>query len=251
MQKVVADFFFLVGIYVNVWFPNMTKELGFEGSFVDSEDRLNQLVNHTIDETYDFIHKTIWEPFDAGQGVKNFDISAPCGNCPAYDTTGQGLPYVSYKALNPILNAIFRDTLIETDNPALAWQALTTTVARMAYYDWLPTFDSYAPITTTSMVPCQVPKYHTGFTVVAVNLVVHLSLFIAITIWFYKVTKTSLLNNAWQAVAQLESTETEELFHRATTATDAEVKKWIKEGQEPRRRFRIVSDGQSNRVHLS
>lgn len=87
------------------------------------------------------------------------------------------------------------------------------------------------------MVPCQLPKHNTGFTIVAVNLGVHLSLFIVITIWFYKATKTSLLNNAWQAVAQLNSRETEEILHRATMATDTEVKKWIKEGQEPRRRF--------------
>lgn len=204
-----------------------------------------------MNETYDFIHKMMWAPFEGEQRVKNFDISAPCQSCSAMDTITPGIPSVSYNALNPILNAMFRDTIIETDNPALAWQALTTTVARMAYYDWLPTFDSYAPITTTSMIPCQVPKHYTGITIVAANLVVHLSLFILITIWFYNATKTSLLNNAWQAVAQLNSRETEEILHRATTATDAEVKKWIKEGQEPRRRFRIVSDERSDRVHLS
>lgn len=202
---------------------------------------------YSTNETYDFLND-ITNMEDLGDDDNGYiELIAPCENCINYE-----FPYFAHHrplnitslALSPILNAIFRDTLIDTGNPALAWQALTTSVMRMAYYDWLPTFDSFSDAKITSTVPCQVPIHSTGFSIVAANLALHLVLFTISVVWFRLATKTSLLNNAWQVVAQLKSRETEELLDHAIVLTDSEVKRKIKQDHEPRRRFMIREDGQ-------
>ncbi|KAF2143156.1 uncharacterized protein K452DRAFT_201534, partial [Aplosporella prunicola CBS 121167] len=162
-------------------------------------------------------------------------LYTPCTKCSF--TYFPGTVYM----LSQVLNAIFQDTILETDNPALAWQALMTTVYRMAYYDWLPTFDSMSDVNTVSRVPCQMPVRYNGFIIVATTLAIHLSLFIVVTVWFYKGTQISLLHNSWQVVAQLVSVETESVLENATMMDDKGVKDWTKQNPGFNRRFRIKS----------
>lgn len=214
----------------------------------------------STNETYDFLNEITSMSFGFESGYDyhyhdyhHIELMLPCEKCITYELEiypGFDSFNITSLVLGTILNSIFRDTLIDTDNPALAWQALTTSVMRMAYYDWLPTFGTFSDAKITSKVPCQVPIHSTGFSIVAANLALHLILFTVSAIWFRLATKTSLLNNAWQVVAQLKSRETGELLDHATMLTDSEVKRRIKQDHEPRRRFRIRGDRQSDGARL-
>lgn len=209
----------------------------------------------STNETYDFLNTIASMSFGIdGHLYSHIQLLLSCENCikyEVYDYPGSDQSF-NFTPLVPgtILNSIFRDTLIDTGNPALAWQALTTSVMRMAYYDWLPTFDTFLDAKITSKVPCQVPIHFTGFSIVTADLALHLILFTVSVIWFSLATKTSLLNNAWQVVAQLKSRETEGLLDHATVLTDSEVKRKIKQDHEPRRRFRIREYGQPDGARL-
>ncbi|KAF2140825.1 uncharacterized protein K452DRAFT_272481 [Aplosporella prunicola CBS 121167] len=152
--------------------------------------------------------------------------------------------------LNPVLNSLFLDIMEETENPALALQALLTSVIRTAYYDLLPTFNAEEIIETTSFEPCQVPQHTKGFTIVAVNIVLHLALFITTAIWFASTTRYSLLNNVWQAVAQLKAPETEELLKESSMVDDKTVRAHVNQ-LELRRRFFVQKRDDEERVCLS
>lgn len=104
-------------------------------------------------ETYDFlIELTSMSSNIKGPYFDHTELMAPRENGTNYV---MDFPLnITFLTLDPILNAIFRDTLIDTNNPALAWQALMTSVMRMAYDDWLPTFDSFSDAKITSTIPC-------------------------------------------------------------------------------------------------
>lgn len=94
--------------------------------------------NHfSTNETYDFLNEIASMSFSIeGEQYGDLELMSPCENRIEYGFKDydQSFSIISLP-LSPILNAIFRDTLIDTGNPALAWQALTTSVMRMAYYD--------------------------------------------------------------------------------------------------------------------
>lgn len=142
--------------------------------------------------------------------------------------------------------------LEETDNPALAWQALTTSVMRSVYYDRLPTFSAEETVTITRVVSCLIPVGRTGFTIVMINILVHHALVVATFVWFICSTRYSRINCAWQAVAQIKAPETEELLDKATMVDDKTVKKWVEEDENLReRRFKIKLEPENRRVCLS
>lgn len=207
---------------------------------------LFQSHGYSTNETYDFLNSLIWWPFKGNPAdVDHYEIYAPCENCTSYNVMASTTGYrdsVAIQILNPVLNAIFRDVLVETDNPALAWQALVTTVLRMAYYDWLPTFDTISEVKTVSHVDCLKPQHFLGFLIVAGNIFIHLCLVLIITVYFGNTTSSSLLNNAWQVVAQLRGPETEVLLKTATVTNDQEIKQWISKGKGQKRRFWVKSD---------
>ncbi|KAL1623259.1 hypothetical protein SLS56_008364 [Neofusicoccum ribis] len=238
-----------------LWFLNTTFDVPGVQDFYASFDSSHLFGNYPTNETYDFSNSVIWWPINEDpSGVDHFEIYAPCENCTTYSkmvsTTGF-TESVAMQILSPVLNAIFRDTLLDTDNPALAWQALMTTVLRMAYYDWLPTFDSMTRLETRSKVPCQIPLFYRGFAIVMANLAVHLAIVTAAAVCFGRMTTTSLLNSSWQVVAQLKTKETERILDHATMAHDSEARRWIEQNDQPRRRFRITKNQSCGAMHLS
>lgn len=222
--------------YLMEWYPNETyhEELG---NFIKDKNATS--------ETYDFLTETVWKPLFLPVSSSSFGIFVTCRNCS--NTT----PYPSENKvgtdINPILNTIFLDIMKETDNPALAWQALVTSVMRTAYYDWLLTFDHTGNATVTLMVPCQKPKYWKGFALVMANLLVHLALVISSSFLFFTRTRYSLLSNAWQVIAQVKAPETELYLDNATMLSDKEVKREIGH-MWARRRFNIRRNNEDGRV---
>ncbi|KAJ4286473.1 hypothetical protein N0V90_013173 [Kalmusia sp. IMI 367209] len=141
-------------------------------------------------------------------------------------------------SLPPVLNAIFTDTMDDTGNPALAWQALMTSVLRNAYYDWLPAFTVRGNMTTTHMVPCQRPVRRLGFYIVMVVLAVHFSLVVAVCMWFYSATRYTVVGDVWQVVEQLRAKEIDDLCDAVPVVNERVIEKAIR-GSDQLRKQRV------------
>lgn len=170
------------------------------------------------------------------------DITAECLEC-KYGFTLLPLDATSSSAsLSPALDAMFTDIMDDTGDPAVAWQALMTSVLRNAYYNWLSIFSVSGNITTTHMVPCQRPVRKFGFYVVMAVLGTHLLLVVGVCVWFYATTSYTMMGDVWQVVEQLRNPEVDELLAHVSTVDDHVVESAIKASDQLRkRRVRLYS----------
>ncbi|KAF1985929.1 hypothetical protein K402DRAFT_394179 [Aulographum hederae CBS 113979] len=88
----------------------------------------------------------------------------------------------------------------DTNDPALALQAVLTTALRMAYYDAMPYFDYKAEVTTRSAIQEQMPVGNMGLIIVLTVMLVHWVLVVVISVVFITMTQFSFLDDAWAAV---------------------------------------------------
>jgi hypothetical protein len=228
-----------------IWYPYSPEQVATAKEAHNNND-FGGATTGFFQQPFDFLGGLIWWPI-TGE-LSQYEIYALGENVTVPDYSSYN---ISQTSLHPSVMAIFRDTLFDTDNPALAWQALTTSIFRSAYYDWLPLFDREESTTTRSLVLCQVPLYTKGFTVVMVNLVLHLLLVAAITAWFARETRYSLLNNAWQVVAQLTGPETKMIVDSSTMSDDKTILHLIQDKGQSRRRLRVTETFDSERVYLA
>ncbi|KAF9699213.1 hypothetical protein EKO04_003121 [Ascochyta lentis] len=145
-----------------------------------------------------------------------------------YPQTAVLTPYSPYNSINRAHTALFQDVIQTTENPALAFQAMFTTISSMAYYNALPLFFMDQNATVASSKSFTIPVQWTGFAVVVALLFVHAILVITAVVLFLCKTDHSLLGNAWQAVAQVSSSDTMDTMHHATNMTDLEVKRLLR-----------------------
>lgn len=137
-------------------------------------------------------------------------------------------PYSEYNSVNRALAAVFQDIIQSTGNPALAFQAMFTTLSQIAYYQALPLFFLDEMATVALSASYTMPVRWTGYATVMALLVVHAILVITAVVLFLSKTDHSLLGNAWQAVAQVSSSDTMDTMHHASNMTDLEVKRLLR-----------------------
>ncbi|KAF3040314.1 hypothetical protein E8E12_007757 [Didymella heteroderae] len=137
-------------------------------------------------------------------------------------------PYSPYISVHRTLSSIFQDIIPSTQNPALAFQALFSTMSSSAYYQMLPLFMLEDNATVATSETFSVPVQWTCFGIVMGLLAVHAVLVITAAVLFLSETDHSLLGNAWQAVAQVSSSDTMDTMHRASNMTDLEVKRLLR-----------------------
>ncbi|OSS46053.1 hypothetical protein B5807_08040 [Epicoccum nigrum] len=145
-----------------------------------------------------------------------------------YPQTALLTPYSQYNSVNRALAAVFQDIIQSTGNPALAFQAMFTTMSQTAYYQALPLFFLEGAATLATSVSYTVPVRWTGYAIVMALLVVHAILVITAMVLFLSKTDHSLLGNAWQAVAQVSSSDTMDTMRYASNMTDLEVKRLLR-----------------------
>ncbi len=148
-----------------------------------------------------------------------------------------------------VLATLFSDTIIDTDSPALALQALLTTILRTAYYSFLPTFDAESQVTVTSFRSAQVPLRSRGFWAVVGITLAHFVLCVVTLVGFILFTRVSSLKNAWQVIADVsENPETAAVLHDVGNRPDSEVAKSIEQDEGLcKRRFRLCDYTESVR----
>ncbi|KAJ4384049.1 hypothetical protein N0V86_000893 [Didymella sp. IMI 355093] len=137
-------------------------------------------------------------------------------------------PFSQYNSINHALSSVFQDIIQTTRNPALAFQALFTTMSQTAYYQALPLFNLEALATVSTSDTFTVPRHWTGFGIVMGLLITHAVLVVTAVVLFLSGTDHSLLGNAWQAVAQVASSDTRDTINHASNMTDLEVKRLLR-----------------------
>jgi hypothetical protein len=124
--------------------------------------------------------------------------------------------------------AVFQDILKDAQSPALAIQALITTLIGMSYYDYIVQFDVDAPGTIVSNTSVLKPTGRKPFILVLAVITTHLFLVALVTVIFAIGGKHSLIGNAWSVVAQLQSPEIVAWIAKADKMNDRAVEKIMK-----------------------
>lgn len=137
-------------------------------------------------------------------------------------------PFSTWNAVHRMHAALFQDIIQSTGNPALAFQAFFTIISQMNYYDLLPQFSIGSNATYSASQQVEVPAQWVGFGVLVGLLVLHAILITTAVCLFLSRTDHSLLGNAWQAVAQVSSSDTMDTMHYASNMTDLEVKRLLR-----------------------
>ncbi|KAL1613943.1 hypothetical protein SLS54_010153 [Diplodia seriata] len=127
------------------------------------------------------------------------------------------------------LITLFQDIFVATANPALALQALFTTVSQMNYYSLLSEFDRARNASVTPFVTVSVPQRWTGFAAVAGLVIAHFICGALVMLLFLKKCRCSMLGQLWRCIAQIRSGDTDVVLKKASVATDDDIRVWLKE----------------------
>lgn len=135
---------------------------------------------------------------------------------------------------------LFQEVLAHTDgNAALAVQALFTTLAQMAYNDYMAEFDVSGPAAVRFSRGVVMPLQWKGFVGFCAVVAAHVVLVFVVAGLFLARTTTSLLGNAWQAVGQVVAVAEREMLLASVEKTDEEVDGYLRRHGASERRVRI------------
>lgn len=87
----------------------------------------------------------------------------------------------------------------------------------MLYYDWLPNFNPTREVKTIYAQEVLIPQHWRGFVVVMAIIVAHFVVTALTMVLFAQCTKSSLFGNAWQAVSQVVSPDTQDIIWSASS----------------------------------
>ncbi|KAF5679384.1 hypothetical protein FHETE_801 [Fusarium heterosporum] len=153
---------------------------------------------------------------------------------------------------HPEHSAVFQNIFHETGDPAQALQALVFRFYQMIYYDWLPNYDPTHSVTTINAKDVLIPETWTGFLIVLAIIIVHFVVVAFAMFLFAERTESSLLGNAWQAVSQMVSPETQDIIRAAGNEgmKDKEVAKLAKSTGRGNEAYALASGADNGRKEL-
>jgi hypothetical protein len=164
-----------------------------------------------------------------------FPLQQSRSSCPLCFTS------LDNKPTNILQGSIFSDVLTETGSPARALQAHLTIVVGMAYYTFLPLFDTSSNASMTVFVSRLMPVSASGYWSVMGILGMHVLICSVLGTLYVLMAEHSLLGNAWAAVAQVANTELAQIIMReGTLSTDSEIAKELRRTGELGTRYQLV-----------
>jgi hypothetical protein len=179
---------------------------------LDGEDALSEVDNNFF--------ASVLPPNDEGTTGPIFCISC-LNDDPQEDR-------IAYRATAQFFENLFDDVLDDTGSPAHAIPSVMTVRARMAYQKWVSAFTEKSTSNTTSFVLVPVPVQKAGYFAVVGIIATQMFLVACVGIMFAR-TNFTMLNNAWQVVAQVSSApDVADIVAQAPMMTDGEVRKYIK-----------------------
>jgi hypothetical protein len=157
--------------------------------------------------------------------TKSLVFCAACrGDAENYERTGEFVENIMRALLEP---DGWWGLLMEPlkMSPSQAITVVNTIVARAAFHRWVDSYDLKHMAKIVSFQQALVPRAAKRFTGAIFISIVQVALFLVAGNMFRK-TKSTLLNNAWQTVAQIaESEDARNVLAQATGLTDQEVRR--------------------------
>lgn len=120
---------------------------------------------------------------------------------------------------------LFQEILQTGGSIAFAMQSLITLLSSMTYYERLAEFNASCATWRSAFVNTNTPVQYRGFIVVVIVLFTHLVLTFSILTIFLISTKYSLLNNAWPALAQAQTSLVDKYAQDGTMKNDDEIER--------------------------
>lgn len=136
--------------------------------------------------------------------------------------------HASFDLAHPVHVALFQDTLRDTDDPALAVQAVLARIHQMAYYNELPVRNTTDAASTSFSVSAQIPVRWTGLIAATSLITAHFIIMAIVTTLFLCYTSYSLVGSPWQAVSQVVSEDTLHLLERVDGMGNKDVRNQAK-----------------------
>ncbi|WKT50760.1 hypothetical protein QSH57_015730 [Fusarium oxysporum f. sp. vasinfectum] len=158
--------------------------------------------------------------------------------------------WIAWWAAHAVHVSLIQDILRATGDPALAIQALAFRFHSMIFYDSMADFDLQKPVTTINSAEMLLPVRWKGLAVVLGLALVHLLLLCSTMVLFQFKTRASSLGNAWQATAQVVSTETRAVVEEASAVRDKEVEAWARSSGVSRRSYTVMMSDVRNRTEI-
>lgn len=178
---------------------------------------------------------------EKGSGLSSvkFPNLAICLSCDS-----AGLEISQMVTVSPLTWQIFNDIVNTTNSPALAIQALTTLVWRMAYYDHITSYsEATQPARVTTFDVVQAPVRKWGFATLMAIIAGNAMIFLFMAFIFLSHTESSFLENAWNNMAQIpRSDNVGPILERATPASDQDVRRMVRVEEAPKGFVGIVKD---------
>lgn len=149
---------------------------------------------------------------------------------------------------DPALAAIFNNTL-EASSVSWAMSNLLTILSMSNYYSQQAAFDRVENVTVSFFEDVLYPRDYAGFTIILWALAAHFVVMATLIVMFIKNTRSTLLGNAWSALAQiLESQEVREHVVGASEKKDSEFVEELKESRKEGLRASVVRRGEGAEV---
>jgi uncharacterized integral membrane protein len=149
-----------------------------------------------------------------------------CPDCPPTKDANLLVP-------NSRMGAIFRETIQETNSPALAVQAVKTTRQRYAYYNAMERFAMAENASLTYLEEVLHPRAFHGYWAVVAIITAHMLLFIFLLHSFLD-TQFSFLGSVWHTVAQIsESAACVHILQQANLRRDTFIATRLAANLEP------------------
>ncbi|KAF2141981.1 uncharacterized protein K452DRAFT_298007 [Aplosporella prunicola CBS 121167] len=155
---------------------------------------------------------------------------------------------VEIQALEDTQSAIYVDTLMDTENPALALQALNTNMMRMLHAEYLPQFDYNDRQTAVFYETTILPIKTRGFIIVITLIWLRLIATFWITVAFLTKTRYSRLNNAWQVLSHLRTLKMDDFLDESLT--DKEIKERLQAQGTAHQLVRLEPNGDVGDIGL-
>ncbi|KAK3664935.1 carboxypeptidase Y-deficient [Elasticomyces elasticus] len=134
----------------------------------------------------------------------------------------------SLSQADPTIAMLYRNFSASSGSVAQTMSSMITLLSGMAYYDQMPYYETTSNATQTFFANALYPQSHHGLWIVLIAMAVHLVLIGTVATVFALWTHYSFLGNHWQAVAQLDSSESRVLLAKSSMATDTEVRGQLK-----------------------
>lgn len=150
---------------------------------------------------------------------------------PLLNATGfwqfQRLPS-SLRVVDITVSSLFHQSLNNTGSVARALSTVLTTVSSTSYFQEMPQFETTTNATQVFFNDFFYPQSWRGYVSVLVVVILHVSLVGATVVIFSKRSRYTLLGNYWQGIAQMFSSDFNNLLVDSSMAVDKEVKKRLK-----------------------